>query len=262
MPIFLMNTDKATKLLKKIQALYDNLGDQGSMSSLERDLILSYLRELYEEFSTATPGATTHKRVVEPQVVIPQAVEPKPAPQVAPVIQYTPPPPAPTPPPPPPVPEPIAIKEEPSPIRYEEEFKPATVISPTPIKQEHHNPVAIPSPVEVMTELSPDVDAGVAALFEFKQSGELSEKLKMQPIERVEQGMGINERVLMINELFSGDGDSFRKTLAHINELPSFSAARDYLVNDIAARYKWSEGHKKDAAMVFVQLVRRKFLNT
>jgi hypothetical protein len=49
-----MNTDKATKLLKKIQALYDNLGDQGSMSSLERDLILSYLRELYEEFSTAT----------------------------------------------------------------------------------------------------------------------------------------------------------------------------------------------------------------
>jgi hypothetical protein len=251
MPTLLMNTDKATKLLKKIQALYENLGDQGSMSSLERDLLLNYLRELYEEVSHATPGATSMRKEVEPPKITATPPEPKPALRMEPVVERTPPPPEPViKPEPPAVPEPKFEEVRQSPV--------TSYTSPAPEPKEMPVMSSVSDQVAVAED---EITDEVIALFEFKQIGELSEKLKMQPIERVEQGMGINERILMINELFGGDSDAFRKTLADVNELTTFSAAREYLIRNVAARYNWSESLRKPQAMGFIHLVRRKFIS-
>ena len=243
-----MNTDKASKLLKKIQALYDNLNDQGSMSALERDLLLSYLRELYDELSSATPGsAVSTKRDPQPARIIESPPPPRPPQPVEPEISYT-----------PPKPEPVVAPKPPEPPQYREPVPASAPPSDIPVQPEPTKQPSVPSP-ESLADLT---DEALEALFEYKQIGELSEKLKMQPLERIEQGMGINERILIINELFGGDSDLFRRTLDELHSLNGFEAAKHHLVSNIATRYQWSEGAKKTQAILFTQLVRRKFLSS
>jgi hypothetical protein len=72
--------------------------------------------------------------------------------------------------------------------------------------------------------------------------------------------MGINERILTINDLFNGDNDLFKRTIEHLNDLSTFSAAREFLIGDVATRFKWGETAKKNKAIYFLQLVRRKYV--
>ncbi len=46
-----MKLDRVKQILKKVNALIENLEDQGQTSAIERDLLLRYLRDLYENVS-------------------------------------------------------------------------------------------------------------------------------------------------------------------------------------------------------------------
>ena len=46
-----MKFDRVKQILKKVNALIENLDDQGETSAIERDLLLRYLRDLYEDVS-------------------------------------------------------------------------------------------------------------------------------------------------------------------------------------------------------------------
>ncbi len=264
-----MNTDKAGRLLRKIQALYDNLSDQGTMSSLERDLLLSYLRDLYEEFSAGPVTAKAYKEEVRTSPPPPPVYTPPAPPKVEERHEhYIPPPPAPpkveerhehyTPPSPP---QPPPVVEKPAPTEpathYSREPQPST----PPVLEPVRVPPPAAEPLQTNDNGTDEDHAAIAALFEFKQTGELAEKLQLQPLERIESGMGINERILMINELFRGDGDLFRKTLSDLNALSSFDEAKTFLIRGVASRLQWRDEARKPQALVFIQLVRRRFLN-
>ena len=47
-----MNLERVKQVLKKVNALIENLDDQGQTSAIERDLLLRYLRDLYEDVSS------------------------------------------------------------------------------------------------------------------------------------------------------------------------------------------------------------------
>jgi len=54
-----MNFDKSKVLLKKINAIHDGVADGGgSFSSLEKDLILEYVRDLYEIIRLDQPNSS------------------------------------------------------------------------------------------------------------------------------------------------------------------------------------------------------------
>ena len=71
--------------------------------------------------------------------------------------------------------------------------------------------------------------------------------------------MGLNEKILTINELFSGDQELFNKTVQDLNGMSGFPEARNYLISGVAADQGWGEKAKQKKAKTFIKLVRRRY---
>ena len=71
--------------------------------------------------------------------------------------------------------------------------------------------------------------------------------------------MGINQRLLIVNELFGGDMQAFNNAVAKLNDIDSFSEASAFLINGPASSFAWDKADKTTIARDFVQIVRRKY---
>ncbi|WP_020535041.1 hypothetical protein [Lewinella cohaerens] len=227
-----MDLQQAKILLEKINALHKSVSlDKGDVSNIERDLMLSYIRQFYEAYlNTDTsaapqpvikampppaPVAPVEKTVSEP---LPPKVEVEPAPA--------------PPPPPPPAPKPAPVVETPP---------PAPAPAPPP-----------PAPAKKVAS------NGVEALFKHKAAKELSEKLSQQAIVDLTRAMSINDKLLYSNELFGRDMAAMNETLQQLNKLGSMEEARELLI-DIAEKNDWTEDERTDVAESFIKLIRRKY---
>lgn len=225
-----MDYSKTSKLLKKFKGLHNTLRDSGQEpSGIEKDLLLSYLKELYEHVITI--GATSAEPVLpnraEAELVTASSngnsqayYAPK---QVvaAPIVTA-------------PVVERVAPPEPSSP--------PATVVP-----QE-------PAPVVTTAASTP-----LTQLFADKNVNELSDKLNKLPITDINRAMGINEKVLTINELFHGDQELFSKTVLKLNTFSSYDEAKNYLIDGVASDLDWASEPKVKKADKFIQLLRRRY---
>ena len=253
-----MNLAQTKIYLEKIIALYKNMSaDERNISPIERDLMLSYIRQLYETCldtpsvstpSTAaappkvapppppTPKVETPHAVEQPKIAPPPRVPPSP---VSEPVQYVVPPvveqPRYTPPPPPPV------VEQP---RY----------APPP-------PVPTPEPPRTrpMQSSSSGASAEVEALFEEQVGKEISDRLSNAPVADLTKAFGLNDRLLMQNDLFLGNKTAFDEALKDLNNASSFDTARAFLA-DLAARNNWNlNAERQKNAKAFIKLVRRRF---
>lgn len=187
-----MNLQQAKILLEKINSLYKSMSmDKDHVASIERDLMLSYVRQLYESFldleatsaKTAPPPPAAKKTPPKPRIIeIPDSLreveaepEPKPKPQ-----------PKPTPPPPP---------------------------KPAPKAESSADP------------------GNFELLFEHKQARELSEKLSERPINDLTKAFAINDRLLYTNELFGKDQNAFLESLKLLNKFEGMDEAKSLLLN-------------------------------
>lgn len=256
-----MNLQQAKILLDKINALYKNMGnDPTNVSSIEKDLMKSYVTKLYEAFldlpTAAVAPAPPPAQVVEEPKIAPRITLRKPDP-VAPVA----PPPAPA--PPPPV---QTVKPEP-PVRVERPHVPAPAQNPPPAPAQEPAPVVVVRQDPPKAEAPPPPPPAPAAvrndeleeLFSFASAKELSEKLSELPITDIKKAMGLNERIFTINELFGGDHAAFDATVSTLNQLRSYDEAKDYLIRNVAGRYNWASKEKRNKAKEFAKLVRRRF---
>jgi hypothetical protein len=252
-----MNLAQAKVQLEKIIALYKSISADGQVSALERDLMLGYIRQLYETFLDGQPSPVA-KPIAETKTAPPPSA-PEPAQQpivqtmqqprvtvvVEPQQQPAPPPPPPvvekprveTPPPPPP-----PVVEPPRPV------PPPPTVAPEPPKPR-------PIPPSVNTPVSGDI----LALFEEVTGKELSDRLSNTPITDLTKAFGINDRLLTMNELFGGNKAAFDEAVKDINNASSFDAARAFML-DIAARNNWAaNADRQTVARSFIKLVRRRF---
>lgn len=245
-----MDLRQASIILKKINRLYDSIKlDEENIDVFEQDLMLSYIRQLYESFSddptTATFVPPTPKAPPAPKpkprpkpVSTPKVSKPKPQPKpVEPVIEEIQeeveiPVQAPTPPPPPPAPKP-----QPKP-------QPAPAPAPAPVAASSRPSKSTPRYDE---------------LFEIEEGKELSDKLSQLPISDLKKSMGLNEKILTINELFDGNNKAFDEVLSHLNSFASFNQARTYLSDQVVPKFKWNEKDRLKKAKVFMKLVRRRY---
>ena len=233
-----MDLQQAKILLEKINALHKSVSlDKGDVSNIERDLMLSYIRQFYEAYlntNTSAPPQPMSRPVAPPSPPPPPPVEktvPEPLP---PKVEVEP---APPPPPPPPAPKPEPVVETPAP-------------APAPVPP----PAAAPPPAPEKKTAS----AGVEALFRHKAAKELSEKLSQQAISDLTRAMSINDKLLYSNELFGRDMASMNETLQQLQQLNSMEEARELLI-DIAEHNDWTEEERSDVAESFIKLVRRKY---
>ena len=247
-----MNLPQAKISLEKIITLYKVLSaDEKNISPIERDLMLSYVRQLYETF-LETPAASAPPKSVyhEP------APSPKPEP-----IRYAPPPPEPvkhTPPPQPPVHNKPVEEHKPivEPIRHSAiEHRQEVVEQP---KYTPPPPPLVETPRYAAHNVGMPSD--IAALFEGGNgSKELSDRLSNTAIADLSKAFGLNDRLLTQNELFGGSKTVFDEALKDLNNMSSFETAKNVIVS-MAAKYNWtaSEERKKQAKS-FIKLVRRRF---
>lgn len=258
-----MSLSQAKILLEKIITLYKTMSnDEKNISPIERDLMLNYIRQLYETFleipvsNTAVtrptpPPAPAPQPIAVPKVEIapPPAIEEKPQPVFEapkpPVVE----PPQPqveqpkivVPPPPPPVQEPVVQQAPP----------------PPPVQQ----PIAPPQPVFAAspTNTYSNISSEILTLFEDKTTKELSDKLANMPIADLTKALGFNDKLLTQNELFGGDKAAFDDILKTLNNASSFDNAKGLLIA-LASKYNWtSSEERKKQAQGFVKLVRRRF---
>jgi len=279
-----MNWEKAKNSLDKINLLWQNIRMTNDLSPLERDLMLSYLRQLYESFLNEmptvqhqrnSPTQMTHQETAPPKTAKPDYIAQPIARQET--QNYS---------------EPVARPVEPpkqesyvpsNGVHYtEERVVPAEVrrpaaVDPQPVApvteraMPAHQPVITahpvmpapdPDPIEVPApsythQINPS--QAILRLFDANKASDLSEKLSQLPISDLSRAFGVNERILIINELFGGDSAKFVDTIRRLNSFTQFNDAKAYLVREVAMPNHWAEEDKSELATSFIRLIRRKY---
>jgi len=262
-----MNQQSFQKKLAKISALTDGGDSLGRLSALERDLLLGYIRELYE-IALEEPGHVTYKANVQENETAsagkPISAMPHDATgivsQVETLIS----------------PAPVVVPEAPgTPVsgpnlapEAQQISIPVNASGPTVkvIPEMPHDATSIVAPAEVVSSL--EVKASVVALqsdavndiFAVGVISDLSDKLANAPIGDLNKAMGINERMFTQQELFGNDAQVFGETLKKMNTFGSFEEARQYLLDHIIYTFDWTSDAKIKKAATFVRMVRRRYL--
>lgn len=250
-----MDFQKSKALLEKINALYRNIsGDPRNISSIERDLMKTYVQQFYESF-LEMPTVAASVAPPPPPPVEPKSVEPK-------ITLRRPETPAP---PPPPRPEPVKVEKAPEPAPMPppvvvekplQEIPPPPPVEVAPPMPKVAPPAAPPAPVFQAAQV---IDPELEALFSFKTATELSEKLSQLPIGDIKKAMGLNERISTQNELFGGDANAFETAVDTLNQLRNYEEAKDFLVKNVAERFNWLGKERKDKAKEFIKLIKRRY---
>ena len=263
-----MNQHQFHKKLSKISALTDGGETLDKLSALERDLLLGYIRELYEivleTAETRVHAANVQIKASAPVVkAIPEMPhdatgiisQPEmvsiPEPVVKQVEQNI------------PVAEPVVIPPVPQPIVLQDKVSAPTV---KVIPEMPHDATSIVAPMETVS--APAAKSSMVALqsdavneiFAVGVISDLSDKLANAPISDLNKAMGINERMFTQQELFGNDAQAFASTLKKINSCDSFEEARQYLLDNVIYTYDWTSDAKIKKASTFVRLVRRRYL--
>lgn len=242
-----MDLQKAKKLLNKITALYQGMeSDPDSIATIEKDLMRSYVRQFYEHFleneNNSVVASAAPKKKAAPVKASPKPLPPAPKP-VAPVYEK---------------PRVIELSEE------VQEFVEETVEPTPPAPAPSPAPKPIPrTPVVKKVKPSPAPaaiqDEEVSELFTERKASDLSEKLSSLPVTDLLKTMGLNERILTVNELFGGDANAFKKVMTDLNALSNFEEAKSYLAANVVSKYGWTKRGKKNKAKVLIKTIRRRY---
>jgi hypothetical protein len=232
-----MDKQRTKILVKKINSLFSSIEmEDGVLSAIERDLMLKYIRDLYEEFVEEAPTAsiskpsTSQPKPAAPEIISTQMEQPRfsSPPKVTPT------------PAPPTIIEPTATEP---------------TITPTPIPPP---PTTTSAPVYVAPTSTPSGNSKVNRLFAFTEAKELSEKLSQQPIRDLPSALSINDKLLYTNELFGRQHNILNDTLQTLNRFDGMDQARNFLIS-LAEQYEWSNEEREDIARSFIKTIRRRY---
>lgn len=89
------------------------------------------------------------------------------------------------------------------------------------------------------------------------QSESLANKLQNQPIKNLKTAIGLNERFLFANELFSGDGSEYNRAIEEFNHLESLDAALRLIEHKYQPTYNWDFDNR--TVQNFLLYLKRRF---
>jgi hypothetical protein len=278
-----MNLEDIKSRIDKLNRYYEFLSSlRGSVSALDRDVLLMQLREFYE----AVLYAEINKKVepvqkvettvlkeksqivfakeeqvekkIEPELektIITEVVENKPETIQKPLAQ---------------------IEEKVESVRHVEEkvvpetkvvelveqpiVKETTKIEESPkiekVELPIQNEIVAPIAKQEEFEFNPDFEE----LFVFKQATDLAAKLSESPVSDLSKVLGVNEKLLYTRELFGGENAKFTDAVSFFNKAGYFDKARSYIEYNLIEQYAWLSKEKKTTAREFVKLIRRRYL--
>lgn len=279
-----MNLGKAKSYLNKINRLFTGIEeDEGNVSQIEKDLMLSYVRAFYDSFIfEAEPAAakhispkppvsktkpftppkeeiTTTQPKVEPvkqektkvvELEVPKQVQPKVEEPKVETPVYVPPTP----------------KVETPKVEVPTYVPPKTKVETPKVEEPKvETPAYIPPKPKVETpkatqpEITPVSFDEFDILFEEERITALSQKLGQGKITNLRTSMGINERFLIQNELFGGNATKFNKALDTLDGFDSFVEAKAYIIKETAVENDWLDENRVKRAQSFIRKIRRRY---
>lgn len=280
-----MNLEDIKSRIDKLNRYYEFLSSlRGTVSALDRDVLLMQLREFYEAVLYAEMNkkvepvqkveATVPKeksqivfakeeqveKKPEPEpikTIVPEVVENKPEIKEKPVAQFeekveivT------------PVEEKVIPVLETKVVELVEQpvVKEISKIEESPKIEKVELPIQkeIVAPIAKQEEFefNPDFDE----LFVFKQATDLAAKLSESPVSDLSKVLGVNEKLLYTRELFGGENAKFTDAVSFFNKAGYFDKARSYIEFNLIEQYNWLSKEKKTTAREFVKLIRRRYL--
>ena len=90
-----------------------------------------------------------------------------------------------------------------------------------------------------------------------EEDNSLAAKLKRTPINDIRAELSINDKIMIINNLFKGSLDRFNKSIDALNEFPTLSGSRIYL-SELQIELQWDV--ESPAYKLLYDLVERRFI--
>ena len=200
-----------TKDIQDIEKLVGNIGNSKEASAIDLDLALSKLRNVYE-ILTMIKADRLHELVNEPsaeeesstELKIEQEPEPGPEPEPKTEVADA------------PAPEP-----EPKP-------EPEPEPEPAPTKEPGADSATESADPSILAEKF-SAESSINENLAGKLGNEKDAKLMGQAIDNISRNIGINDRFLIIRELFDGDSDRFTMLVNELDSAENYQAAKDIL---------------------------------
>jgi hypothetical protein len=234
-----MDKEKARILINKINALYKNIdANTPGVSPLERDLMLSYLRQFYETIAlskTQPKPAISEEKSESIPLNVPSVDE----------------------------------KVETSTLGSTNAIGISKIVEKEIPKEDLTignnfvvEPIApIPAEILPVTETVKPVYSGdLNSLFIWQEPSNLAERLASQPLSSLSPStFSMNEKLLYANDLFGKNNAEMEEAIKMLNNLPHFDQAKSFLIQ-LGEQYDWNKEEHKEAAKSFINTVRRRFL--
>lgn len=139
----------------------------------------------------------------------------------------------------------------PKPQTPEPEPKPA----PTPMPEPEPEPIVVEAPKETQVEEQPKRIGDILGSKTTLADQMIKDDAPTTPFNRItdiRKAMGLNDRFLMIRDLFAGDADRFDATIDTLNEFEDLDECMIYIVEN----FKWNPD--SEGAKLLVSLIERK----
>lgn len=128
--------------------------------------------------------------------------------------------------------------------------------SPNSPSAEHEslNNVATPAKTEEPTTLAEAIAPATQTLADtITAPAALAEEITNARTRSLQQAIGLNDKFLMIRDLFDGDAKAYEQTIAELDSLPSFEECMVYIIEN----HEWNPD--SEGAKFIMQLLDRKF---
>lgn len=157
-----------------------------------------------------------------------------------------------------------ALPEENEDAYFEEEVEEEPIAEP--IIEPHNETINEPKddlgfilnfePEEKETVNKPVYTTGDEIDFEFDVPETLGDKLQRSSINDLHNAIGINDKFLLVNELFGGSMEKYNKSINNLNDLKTLNGALVYM-NELRIDLQWNTSN--EAYKKLLELVHRKF---
>ncbi|MCQ2319131.1 MAG: hypothetical protein MJZ90_09470 [Bacteroidales bacterium] len=89
------------------------------------------------------------------------------------------------------------------------------------------------------------------------EDNSLAARLQRQPVTDIKDAIMLNDRIMMINDLFKGSSERYTKAVNELNEFPTLGGALVYM-SELRVEFQWDV--ESEAYLKLKELVERRFL--
>ena len=223
-----MQISKIEKRLKKIIGLVEMFKLDGKISQIEKDLLLDYIRKLYDDILRDEADKVDVKSSKKQNLGKDDEVKAV-----------------------------LASKVE---EEVEEKISKEAKVEAIEKLSQVEKVLAQNEETDSKLNAEEDDQSAFDELFAFEEVKDVSDRLSLTKINDLKKAIGINEKIFTVKELFGGQNEVYKTTVNALNDMDSMDEAKKYLSKNIIPEYGWMEDDKYKKAHNFLKTVRRLYV--